>query len=232
MIATIVNALTVILGGLIGVLVGTRVGDKFRTAVFISIGCVSLLLGIKLGLEIQSFIVSAVSLVLGGWFGYAIDLEGKIEGLGDVIKRRLPPALREGDFAVGFLEASLLFCVGSMTVVGSIRAGVYGDFDIIFTKSIMDGIMAILLAGTFGVGVIFSFVFILLYQGGLTFAAMAFGDVIPELVLAEVSGVGGVLILMIGLKLLGIKKVEIGNFLPALVLAGLLIPLTELIPYL
>jgi uncharacterized protein len=120
------------------------------------------------------------------------------------------------NFALGFLNASVLFCVGAMTIVGAMRAGAEGDYDLILMKSIMDGFMAIMFSAALGIGVMFSIITILVYQGGLTLLAGQIGPIIGELGLSEISGVGGVLVMMIGINLLGLREIKTANFLPAL----------------
>jgi len=123
-----------------------------------------------------------------------------------------------GQFAAGFLSASVLFCVGAMTLVGAFQAGAQGNYTLILTKSVMDGFMAIMLAAAMGIGVMFSVIVILVYQGGLTLLASLIGPVVNDFILAEISGLGGILVVMIGLNLLDIRKIKTANFLPGLVL--------------
>lgn len=127
-----------------------------------------------------------------------------------------------GQFAAGFLSASVLFCVGAMTLVGAFQAGAQGNYTLILTKSVMDGFMAIMLAAAMGIGVMFSVIVIFVYQGGLTVLASLIGPVVNPFILAEISGVGGILVVMIGLNLLDLRKIKTANFLPGLVLVVLL----------
>lgn len=230
MIATIVNSVAVLIGSLIGMLFHSRITERFKNTVYTGIGVITIVIGVMFALETQRILFVAFSVVAGGLLGAWWNVEGGILNLGSLFERLFTrkssrsedpvtgDVVGASSFAKGYLNASILFCVGAMTIVGSFRAGVDGQYDLIFTKSVMDGFMAILLAAAMGPGVAFSVVTILIYQGGLTLAARWMRPVVSDLMLSELSGTGGILILMIGLNLLQLKDIKTGNFLPALLL--------------
>jgi uncharacterized membrane protein YqgA involved in biofilm formation len=164
--------------------------------------------------------------VLGGFIGYALRIEDGVLALGTWMERRLSRGRGNAEsgrnFALGFLNASLLFCSGAMTVVGSIQAGTVGDYQLILVKSIMDGCMAIIFSAVYGPGVLASALFVLLYQGFFTLAGGAIAPVLGDAGINELAAVGGVLLMMIGFGLLDIRKSKTGNFLPAMIVAPLL----------
>lgn len=216
MIATIINAAAVIVGSLIGVTLKKRIRDDFRDIVYTGIGVVSIVIGVSMTLKDQRIIYMALSLVIGGILGNWWNVEGGILKLGDILKRRFSNSSGEKDFAYGYLTASVLFCVGAMTIVGAFNAGVQKDYQLILTKSVMDGFMAILLSAAMGIGVAFSSLTILVYQGGLTLLSVWVRPLVTELVLSELTGVGGALIIMIGINLLQLRTIKTANFIPSL----------------
>lgn len=223
MIATFINAGTVILGSILGLLFHGKIPERLKTAVFYGIGIVTLIIGMSMALEGSRILILALALTLGGVIGTALGVEDAIHRLGTRIhrlgsKNRL--GSKKGDastFAEGFLNASVLFCVGALTIIGAFRAGTTGDYELILTKSILDGFMAMLLTSALGIGVAFSALTILVYQGGLTLLSGVLAPVVSELMLAELTAIGGALILMIGVNLLGLTKIKTADFLPALV---------------
>ncbi len=230
MIATIVNAAAVIVGGVLGLLLRRWIADSFRDPVLIGIGTFTLVIGMSLALETGNPVLLAVSLVAGGLLGYWMRIEDAIHRFGASLARFSGSAEEHG-FASAFLNATVLFCVGALAIVGSIEAGASGDYTLILTKSLLDGNMAILLTAAQGPGVIASALSILLYQGTLTLLAGFLQDAVPPPLLTEIGAIGGVLILMIGINLLDLRRIPTANFLPALVLlvAGwLLLPLLGL----
>ncbi len=217
MIATIVNCVTVLVGSLLGLLFNRRVNERFKEVIYTGIGVFTLVIGLMMALETTRILFVGLSVVIGGLLGSWWGVESGILKIGEGLQKRFGGKNSEGSaFALGFLNASVLFCVGAMTIVGSFRAGAEGNFDLILTKSVMDGFMAILLTAAMGVGVAFSALTILVYQGGLTLLAGLISPYVSELVLSELSGTGGILIMMIGLNLLKLKSIKTGDFLPSL----------------
>jgi len=224
MIATIINCITVLIGSIIGVRLTSRINDQLKEVLYICVGMISLVIGFRMCFEFTKTIYVVISLTAGGLAGYLIDIDGAILRFGRFLERVTSrgKAVGESTFAHGFLNASILFCVGALTIVGSIRAGVSKDYELLLTKSIMDGISSVIFAAGMGIGVAFSIISVLVIQGGLTLLAMMFGDFIPALVISEISGLGGIMIIMIGLNLLKLKEIKTANFLPALLIVALL----------
>jgi uncharacterized protein len=246
MIATIINCITVIIGSLIGLTLHRKINPEIKDVVFTSAGVLSLVIGMQMAFKTQMILYVIISLFVGGILGSLWKIEDHILNLGSFLEKHFTPSGRrrrdrsrpevalasrklasdqpvpttttdsEKSFAHGFLNASVLFCVGAMTIVGAIKAGAEGDYDLILMKSVLDGFMAVMLTAAMGIGVIFSVITILLYQGGLTLLATWVGPMLGEHGLTELSGLGGILVLMIGINLLGIKKIKTANFLPSL----------------
>jgi uncharacterized membrane protein YqgA involved in biofilm formation len=231
MIATLVNCATVIIGSLIGVILHRRINESFKRVVYVGAGMISLILGIKMGLVTTRIVFMALALILGGILGEWWNVEGGILRLGEFLKRRFAGRETGKDFAGGFLNASVIFCVGAMTLVGAFKAGAEGNYELILTKSVMDGFMAIMLTAAMGIGVAFSAITILVYQGGITLLARVLQPLVNELLLGELTAVGGVLVIMIGLNLVGITKLKTANYIPALVITIGLIALEPLLPF-
>lgn len=221
MLAVFINCGAVILGSLIGILVGKHVKDSFKEIVFSCSGLVTIVMGIQMALGSTNFLVMLIALLLGGALGYLLKIEDRIYSLGEKMGKATHSEGTQ-NFAKGFLTASVLFCSGAMSVVGSIQAGTTGDMTTILIKSVMDGCMAVVFASIYGIGVLFSFLFILLYQGFFTLAGGWLQPILGEVGIAELSAEGGVLLLMIGLGLLKIKEFKTANFIPALVFAPVL----------
>ena len=223
MLAVFINCATVILGSIIGLLVGKHLKDSFKEIVFTCAGLVTLVMGVGMALESANKLVLLLALLAGGAIGYLLKIEDGILSLGD----RLGNLTRKDEngentshnFGKGFLAASVLFCSGAMSVVGSIQAGTTGEMQTILIKSVMDGCMAVVFASVYGVGVMFSSLFILVYQGFFTLAGGWLEPVLGTVGITELSAEGGILLLMIGFGLLKIKEFKTANFLPALVFA-------------
>jgi uncharacterized membrane protein YqgA involved in biofilm formation len=230
MIATFVNCLTVILGALIGFFLHRRISDSMKKIVFTGAGLVSLVLGMRMAFATNRIVYLALALIAGGILGEWLNIEGGILKFGTFLKNRFASGDSEKDFAYAYLDASVLFCVGAMTLIGSFKAGAEGDYELILTKSVLDGFMAIAFAAALGIGVAFSALTILVYQGGLTLLAKVLQPFVSELVLSELTGAGGVLVIMIGINLLGLGKLKTANYLPALILVLLLLGLESVIP--
>ncbi len=225
MLATFVNCATVILGSVLGLLLHSRMKESLKAIVYVGAGLISLVIGIKMSLAATRIVFLAFSLILGGILGNWWNVEGGILGLGELLKRTFARKQTGGSFAFGFLNASVLFCVGAMTLVGAFKAGTEGDYELLLTKSVMDGFMAVVLTAAMGIGVVFSAVTILVYQGGLTLAAGLLKPLVNELMLSELTGAGGALVIVIGINLLGLREIKTANFLPALLVTVLLVVL-------
>ena len=229
LIPTFVNAASVIVGALIGILLNRRISESFKQMVYSGVGVFTLIIGMIMSIGTQRVLYLALSVVIGGMLGTWWGVENGVLRLGEFLKSRFQRNT-ESEFAYGFLSASVLFCVGAMTIVGSFTAGVDNDFQLLFTKSVMDGFMAILLASAMGPGVAFSALVILAYQGSLTLLARVIGPWVSELMLSEISAVGGALIIMIGINVLDLRKIRTANFIPALLVVVLFVLADPFIP--
>ena len=223
MIATVVNALAVIAGSLLGLLLHGRIKDSFKSVVYVGAGVTSLIIGIQMAAGTQKIVFLALSLIVGGLLGTWWRIEDGILALGETLKRAFVRGDHGKDFAFGFLNASVLFCVGAMALVGSFKAGTEGSYDLIFTKSVMDAFMSIVFTAAMGIGVAFSALTVFVYQGLLTVAASWLKPLVSAELLRELTGVGGALVIMIGVNLLGLAKLKTANFLPALLLIVLFV---------
>ncbi len=222
MVGTLLNIATVLLGGGLGTLLGDRLPQPIRETVMHGVGLVTLVVGMQLTFETQNILIVLLSVVIGGilgeWWRISAGLDRASEWLRERVARRLGER-RMGRFSEGFITASLVFCVGPMTILGSIQDGLSGDFSLLSIKSVLDGFTAMALGSSLGVGVLFSVVTLLIYQGGLTLLAGVADQLLTEPMIAEMTATGGVLILAIGLLLLDIRRIRVANLLPALLIA-------------
>lgn len=224
MTGTLINVGTVLAGALAGTLLGARLPEGHRSRVLAGLGLITLVLGIDNALawsDTNPLIVLG-AVLLGGLLGEAVGIEARLERLGERIQRTVSSDERSR-VSEGFVAASLLFCVGPLTVLGSIQDGLSGDYRLLAAKALLDGFAAVALASTLGWGVALSAGTILVVQGGLSLGAGAFEDVLVGEALAALTSAGGILIIGISLKLLDLKDVRVGNFLPALGLAPLFV---------
>ena len=223
-LGSIVNALSVIIGSIIGICFGSFLSEKIRKAIFQIVGLFTLALGIQMSLKTNQFLILLVILILGTIIGESLSIEKAIESLSNKLKIKLKSENKL--FSEGLITAFLLYCVGSMTFVGSIEEGIHQDRTLMYTKSLMDGITSILLASSFGTGVLFSAIPLLIFQSALTLGAHYFESYLHPELITEISAVGGIIIIGIGLNILEITKIKVSNMLPALLL---IIPIYHLI---
>jgi len=223
MLAVFVNCGAVILGSILGILFAKKFTQELSDMIQTACGVVSIIIGFQMAFKYGSIIYLALSLIIGGVIGYALDIDGAVLKLGEkleVLTKRKEKSSEpaHSNFAYAFLNSSVLFCVGAMAIVGSFEAGVNHNYTTIFTKSILDGFMAIGFTAAMGIGTAFSALAILVYQGALTLLSIWLKPFVSELLIQELSACGGAIIVMIGINLLGIKKIKTANFLPALVI--------------
>lgn len=216
---TLFNIITVILGSSIGIIIGSKFPERIKKIAFDGVGLSSLTLGIMLSLKTDNIIIMVFSILFGGIIGELLKIEEFLNGIGDKIKSKIKS---DSPFTEGFITSTLVFCVGSMAIIGSINEGLTGDATILYTKSILDGVTSIALSSALGIGVMFSIFPILIYQGGITVLSSLIKGLFTEHTINMITGVGGVLIIGIGLNLLGLKKIKLSNFLPALIIAFIL----------
>ncbi len=244
MLAVFVNSGAIVLGSVIGLLFSKKFTEELSDMIQTACGVITMVLGIQMAFKYNSIVYMALSLIIGAIIGYVIDIDGAILKLGYKLEKlthgksskasgenaEILTELNEkkNNFAYAFLNSSVLFCVGAMAIVGSFEAGVNHDYTTIFTKSILDGFMAIGFAAAMGVGTAFSALAILVYQGALTLLSIWLQPYVSELLISEVSAVGGAIIVMIGINLLGLKNIKTANFLPALIIEILFVILVPL----
>ncbi|WP_202914637.1 DUF554 domain-containing protein [Paenibacillus antri] len=223
LLGSIVNAAAIVAGGLIGALL-PNLNERVQRTVVQGMAIALCVLGISMAMKTTHYVWMVVSLVAGGVIGEWLQIERRFEQVGAWLERRMPSGAGASPVGKAFVTASLVYCIGAMAILGSIDSGVRHNHDVLYAKSIMDGFLSIVFASALGFGVLFSAVPVLLYQGGIALAAMAFAgwfapDAI-EAVTAEVSAVGGVLIVGIGVNLLELTKIRVANLLPAVVFMG------------
>lgn len=215
MVGTIVNAAAIVVGSSIGLLAHSRLPQKIQTIVFQGLGLVTLLLGISMALKTENFLVVVLSVVLGAIVGQWIDIDKLLR----TTTERFTKGKGSDRATQGFMTATLLFCVGSMAILGAIQDGLGETPTLLYTKSVMDGFTSIAFAATFGVAVMFSALPLLLYQGALTLCAAWMMSVMSDSMVAEMTAVGGVMLVGLGLTILEIKEIKVTNMLPSLIFA-------------
>ncbi|HLE73489.1 MAG TPA: DUF554 domain-containing protein [Anaerolineales bacterium] len=228
MTGTLLNVATVLLGGALGLAFGSRLPERVRQTVVAGLGLFVLAYGMSTFAATQNPIIVLVSLLLGGVLGEWWQIEAGMAGLGERLQSRFASAAEGGSarFVRGFLIASLVFCIGPMTILGSIQDGLAGDFRLLTIKSVLDGFAAMVFASTLGVGVLFSSLVILVFQGSLSLLAQQAQALFTDGMIAELSATGGLLLAGIAVSsLLEIKSIRVGNFLPALLIAPLIVAL-------
>ena len=232
MTGTFINVGAILAGTLVGVLLGERMPEGLQRRVLAGLGLVVLVIGVDLALAWRHtsplYVLGGV--LLGGMAGELLGIEDRLEGLGDRVQRRVREA-RGGDSPVSeaFFTASLLFCVGPLSVVGAIQDGLTGDYEALATKAMLDGFASIALSATLGWGVALAAVTVFIYQGALSLGATLFEDILKGEALDALTSACGVLIIGISLKLLDVTDVKVGNFLPALVFAPALVGIVSLV---
>ena len=236
MLGVLVNTVAVLIGGAVGLLVNKGIPKRFSTAIMTGIGLCVMYVGISGTLQGENPIILVVSVALGVAAGTALKLDERLNSLGQKLEKRFSKESEtdgKTSIAQGFVTGSLLFCVGAMAIVGSISSGLTGDHTIIYTKSTIDLISAAILAVTLGVGVMFSAGSVLIYQGLLVLLAQLLRPLLdnPSL-LAEINCSGSVLIVALGLNLIGVTKIKVADFLPAIILAPIVYEISEFFVYL
>jgi len=215
---TLLNAATVLIGGLLGTALGDRLHAKLRENVVRGVGLFVLAMGVKFAIETSSLLFMLGAMLLGGILGSLAGVDARLTQLGDSLQRRFTRGTTS-TVAEAFVTAAIVFCVGPLTFLGSIQNGLAGDASLLTVKSVLDGFTAVALAATLGWGVLLTIPLILVYQGGLALGASLFVGLLTDLQLREMSAVGGLLIIGVGLKLLAIRDVKVADFLPAIVVS-------------
>ncbi len=229
MTGTLINITTVLLGGLLGSFLGNRLPDKMRGTVMSGLGLVTAVVGMQMALGTHNILLVMGSVLVGGVLGEWWRIEDGLEAAGRWLEERVGDAMGSTDersITQAFVTASLVFCVGPLTILGSIQDGLTGDYSLLAIKAMLDGFAALAFSATLGPGVILSIITILIYQGGLSLIAMGMGNMLGEVTrqtpwVVEMTAAGGVLILGISLILLDLRRIRVANMLPAIVIAPL-----------
>jgi len=229
------NVATVVIGGTLGTLLGNRLPEKMRETVLHGLGLMTLVVGISMAITTRNILILLFSLMIGGILGEALAIDAGLQRLGNWIESRFVGGSGAAEeqvggrsLAAGFITASLVFCVGPLTILGSIQDGLMGDYSLLSIKSVLDGFTSLALAASLGAGVILSAGTILVLQGGLSLLALAFGAALGGVTrqtpwVVEMTATGGVIILSIGFLLLDIKRIRTANLLPAILIAPLIV---------
>ncbi|SDY60090.1 DUF554 domain-containing protein [Tindallia californiensis] len=213
MLGTIINSVAILIGGTVGLLLRKGISERFKQTVMQGLGLSVFVIGVSGALKTENMLVVIFSIVFGGIMGEALEIEEKLEVLGRWMEKRVGKG--EGLVAKGFVTTSLIYCVGAMAIVGALESGMTGNHETLYAKSLLDGVSSVIFASTLGLGVLLSSVSVFIYQGLITIAAGSLADLLTEAVVIEMSAVGGLLIIGISMNILEIKKVPVGNLLPA-----------------
>lgn len=221
MTGTLINAVAILIGSTIGLILNTKLPERFIKIVFQGIGLFTIFIGIYMTIETNNIFLMIISIVLGGIIGEGINLEKYVGIFGDKIKSKFKS--NNEKFSDGFVTAFLLFCMGSMSILGAIEEGLGNEPNLLLAKSVMDGISSIALTAAFGIGVGFSVIPLILYQGGLTLLAATFGNYFSETIITELTAVGGLMLIGLGINVLEIKQLKILNMVPSLIVIVVLV---------
>lgn len=228
MTGTLLNVVAVLVGGGLGTFLGQRLPDKMRDTVMHGLGLVTLLTGLRMAIGTANILIVMGSILLGGVLGEWLRIEDRVQALGDRLQARFKSS-GSTSLAEGFVTASLIFCIGPMTVLGSIRDGMVGDYSLLAIKSLLDGFASLALAASLGIGVLFSAASVLVVQGSISLLAAVAQVGMNEAMVTEMTATGGVIIMGIGLILLDLKRIRIASLLPAIAIAPLIVALLGLL---
>lgn len=229
MVGTFINVGAILLGGLIGLAFGKHIPKRYQETLMNAMGLFTLAYGIYVFSQTKNILVPLMSIVIGTILGEWAQLEDRLQKIGEKLQGRFQNESEVGSdgtnlFVQGFMTASVLYCTGPMAILGSISDGLTGDFQMLAIKSVLDGLTAVAFASTMGVGVLFSALMVLLYQGGISLAAMLLGKGFDPAITNEMTAVGGIILTGIAISsLLNLKKIRVGNMLPGLVIAVLIV---------
>lgn len=228
MTANFINTFTVILGSIIGMLIKREIPKRISSAVMTGIGICTVYIGYTGSMCGENVLITIAAMILGSIVGTLIDIDGKINLIGTKLEERFSHSGEKGLIAKGFVTASLLFCVGSMTITGALQAGISGNTDLIITKSMLDLMSSMMLSSSLGMGVLLSSVFVLVFQGALTLAAEFIAPFLNAGAINELNCAGSLITLMLGLNLMGISKIKVADYLPAIIFAPVIYNLIPL----
>ena len=229
MIATFINAGLVLLGSILGLLFKNRISDRFSTIITQGLSLCVLGIGIANVLKTDDTLCVIICMVVGTLIGEALKIEDRLDGAGELLRRKLIKNDGNSRFTEGFVTATLVYCIGAMAITGSIEAGLNHNYSIIVSKGVIDGVTSISFAAAMGVGVAFSVIPLIVYQGAITLLASVVGPYLSDVVIAAMSGVGGTIIMGLAVNMLGITKtkIKVGNMLPAIFLPIAYIPIVN-----
>ena len=222
MLGTIVNTAAILLGTLLGLLLKKGLPERFQDVLMKGLALCVLLIGISGALKGENTLIAILSIAIGAIIGEIIDLDRRLNNLGQLLEARFSKGDGEQTVARAFVMSSLLFCVGAMAIVGSLQSGLTGDHEMIYTKSMLDGISSIIFASSLGYGVVFSAVAVFVYQGAIVLLAQWIAPFLSDAVIVEMTCTGSLLIIALGLNMLGLTRIKVANYLPALLLPILL----------
>lgn len=225
LVGTIVNGLLIVVGTLFGKLLH-RIPESMKSTVMYAIGLAVMVLGLQMGLKSDNFLIVILSLVIGAVIGELLKLEDKLNDLGLWIEKKVGTS-GKGSISEGFVTATLIFVIGAMAIIGALDSGIRGDHSVLYTKSIIDGFTALILTTTLGIGVIFSAIPVVLYEGLIALFATQIDRFVPHALMnqfiVEMTATGGIMIMAIGLNLTGIMKIKVANFLPGIAVTGVIV---------
>ena len=227
MTGTLINVAAILIGGTIGLIFGARIPERFKATVITGMGLFVAAMGMQMFLKSENQLIVLGALIVGALIGEWLKIEDRLQAFGQSLEQRFSQEAETGagsKFVRGFMVASLLFCIGPMAILGSIQDGLTGDYNLLAVKSTLDGFASIAFASTLGIGVMFSSLIILLYQGGISLLAGQLSAIVTGPMMNEMTATGGVILLGLAISnLLDIKKIRVGNFLPALLVAPLIV---------
>ena len=218
MLGTIVNTAAVIVGALLGLLLKKGLPERLQDVIMKGLALCVLLIGISGALKGQNTLIAILSIVIGSIIGEWIDIDRRLNRLGQRIEARFTKGGGEQTVARAFVTSSLLFCVGAMAIVGSLQSGLSGNHEMIFTKSMLNGVASVIFASSLGYGVLFSAAAVFVYQGAIVLLAQWVAPLLSDVVIAEMTCTGSLLIIALGLNMLGVTKMKVANYLPALLI--------------
>ncbi len=227
MIGVLVNTVAVIIGSLIGLLFNKGIPEKISSAITVGLGLATVFVGISGALEGENILVVILSIAFGSIVGTLIDIDKQLNRFGSFVEVKFKQENGKTSVAQGFVTASLVFCVGAMTIVGSLNAGIKGDNTMLFTKSLLDFMMSIVFSCTMGIGVMLSALFVLVFQGSIALLSGVIAPFLSDAVIAEMTCTGSILVFAIGTNLAGLSKFKVANYLPAIFIPIALCPLYD-----
>lgn len=228
---TIINAAAIIIGGIIGTFL-SNIPKKIKDTVMQGLGLAIVVQGVAMGLKTNNFLIVIFSLVLGGIAGELLNIEGKLDNLGNWVERKVDKGGKGGTVATAFVTATLIYTIGAMAILGALNSGLNSDHSLLYLKAMLDGFSAIIFASTLGYGVVLSAIPVFLYQGIIALSAKYINLLVSEdllnAIILEVTATGGIMVIAIAINILEVKKIRVGNFLPAILIAPLGVIIVEL----